>query len=216
MKNVRLTVLASLVGIFGLAAGSASATVKDLDAIFGGPLSAFSAPHFGLYNPSVTTEAPTGTFEDWWHFNVAETADLFDSTVFNFNDNHGKASKTTQILGLELELYKHTTGPSITDGETVPVAVGHVVFLEGSVSGTGALDESVSLPNSWKVFAGQDYWLEVEGTVPNTGKITKGAYDLNLALSAVPELSTWAMMIIGFGAVGMQIRRRNSALNAVA
>src|SRR6266704_1698483 len=73
MKNVRLTVLASLVGIFGLAAGSASATVKDLDAIFGGPLSAFSAPHFGLYNPSVTTEAPTGTFEDWWHFNVAET-----------------------------------------------------------------------------------------------------------------------------------------------
>ncbi len=183
---------------------------------FGGPLSAVGAPHFGLYNPGVFTHSPSGTFEDWWHFTVAQTSDLVDSTVYNFNNVHGVPSKTTQILGLEVELYRGTAGPSITDGDNVPVAVGHVVFLEGSASGTGALDEALSLPNAWKVFAGQDYWLEVEGTVPHTGKITKGAYDLNIALTAVPELSTWAMMIIGFGAVGMQIRRRNRTLNAVA
>src|SRR5713226_2848076 len=33
----------------------------------------------------------------------------------------------------------------------------------------------------------------------------------NLAVAGgVPELSTWAMMIVGFGLVGLQVRRRNS------
>jgi TRAP-type C4-dicarboxylate transport system permease small subunit len=33
--------------------------------------------------------------------------------------------------------------------------------------------------------------------------------------SAVPELSTWAMMLVGFGGIGMAMRRRrHSALAA--
>jgi hypothetical protein len=36
---------------------------------------------------------------------------------------------------------------------------------------------------------------------------------LNVSVtSGVPELSTWAMMIIGFGGVGLQMRRRDRAV----
>jgi len=41
---------------------------------------------------------------------------------------------------------------------------------------------------------------------------TSPAFEVdNLAVAGgVPELSTWAMMIVGFGLVGLQVRRRNS------
>jgi hypothetical protein len=32
------------------------------------------------------------------------------------------------------------------------------------------------------------------------------------AVSGVPEISTWAMMLIGFGLVGLQLRRRGTVL----
>jgi len=32
----------------------------------------------------------------------------------------------------------------------------------------------------------------------------------NIAIDGVPELSTWAMMLIGFGLVGIQVRRRQA------
>ena len=34
--------------------------------------------------------------------------------------------------------------------------------------------------------------------------------------NAIPELSTWAMMIIGFGGVGLQIRRRQASVSLTA
>jgi len=40
--------------------------------------------------------------------------------------------------------------------------------------------------------------------------------DLIFTTSGVPELSTWAMMIIGFGGVALQMRRRERAIGATA
>jgi hypothetical protein len=37
-------------------------------------------------------------------------------------------------------------------------------------------------------------------------KVTAG--DLDPQISGVPEISTWAMMLIGFGLVGFKLRRR--------
>jgi hypothetical protein len=44
----------------------------------------------------------------------------------------------------------------------------------------------------------------------NAGADTSGAFTGNLTIMAapVPEAATWAMMILGFGAIGMMIRRR--------
>jgi len=40
--------------------------------------------------------------------------------------------------------------------------------------------------------------------------------DLIFTTTAVPELSSWAMMIIGFGGVALQMRRRERAIGATA
>jgi hypothetical protein len=41
---------------------------------------------------------------------------------------------------------------------------------------------------------------------------TQNAFEIdNIAVNAVPEPGTWAMMLLGFGAIGFAIRRRKSA-----
>lgn len=57
------------------------------------------------------------------------------------------------------------------------------------------------------------YTLNFTGSNPNGGAFTG-----NVTISAVPEASTWAMMLLGFGAVGMTLRsrRRRPALAQVA
>jgi len=39
---------------------------------------------------------------------------------------------------------------------------------------------------------------------------------LTASVSAVPEPATWAMMLIGFGAIGFAMRRRNAVKTRVA
>jgi hypothetical protein len=45
----------------------------------------------------------------------------------------------------------------------------------------------------------------------NQVRITAGSQ----VMSAVPEPTTWAMMLIGFGAVGYSMRRRSTTYSAV-
>ena len=57
-----------------------------------------------------------------------------------------------------------------------------------------------------------EYTLHLEGT--STGN---GSFGGNVAFTAVPEPATWAMMLLGFGAVGFAMRRRRTpALMQVA
>ena len=47
-------------------------------------------------------------------------------------------------------------------------------------------------------------------TIIANGTLTgpSGAYSGTLNIQAVPEPATWAMMLIGFGGIGMALRRR--------
>jgi len=47
---------------------------------------------------------------------------------------------------------------------------------------------------------------------PEVGLGNQSAALVNFSVSAVPEPATWAMMLIGFGGVGMVIRRRRKTL----
>ncbi len=74
------------------------------------------------------------------------------------------------------------------------------------------------LTETWElasVFLGAGpHTLYVNGDV--VGSSHSGSYVGNLNISAVPEPATWAMMLIGFGAIGLQLRRRRTPVLAQA
>lgn len=53
------------------------------------------------------------------------------------------------------------------------------------------------------------YTLTIQGTRGSTG-----SFGGNVAFNAVPEPATWAMMLLGFGAVGFAMRRRRTPVLA--
>ncbi len=65
-------------------------------------------------------------------------------------------------------------------------------------------------------------WDEVKqiGSVPADADVLMSddpaRQEEELFTSETPELATWAMMIIGFGGVGLQLRRRAKSIGAIA
>ena len=85
------------------------------------------------------------------------------------------------------------------------------VFLSGgSIVGTISLTPdpgNTDLSETWRLLplfleAGT-YTFTIQGTRGDTS-----AFGGNIAFSAIPEPATWGMMLLGFAAVGYQVRRR--------
>jgi hypothetical protein len=105
-------------------------------------------------------------------------------------------------------------------------AVGEVSFLSGS--STAAQDFTAPASGQWWTAWGHDSMNFVATSSSVTLQFKQLAVefpsgiDLGLdsvsvtGVSGIPELGTWAMMIIGFGGVGLQIRRRRGAIAMTA
>ena len=69
---------------------------------------------------------------------------------------------------------------------------------------------SISSPGSFNFDVAQSgSFTAVVGGVVGAGSIPIGAYGVSIAL--VPEAETWAMMLVGMGLVGWQLRRKVKA-----
>ena len=80
-----------------------------------------------------------------------------------------------------------------------------------SLVGEQGPNEFWGLPDTF-IGAGQ-YTLTINGNNSNTGSL---GGTITISAAAVPEPATWAMMLIGFGAVGWQLRRRTRPVLAQA
>jgi type VI secretion system secreted protein VgrG len=110
-----------------------------------------------------------------------------------------------------------------------------IFFQVGSSAtlGTGTLfagniiaDQSITLNTSAKILCGRAIALvgavtldtnTVSNDCRGAGAVGSGRTDFGsngFAGSAVPEPSSWAMLIIGFGAVGLSLRTRRTAVSA--
>lgn len=91
------------------------------------------------------------------------------------------------------------------------------VFLSGTgLVGNILIPQVLGDPNEIRALAGfaldaGNFTLTFEGT-PGTENGSFGGTVAFLAAPAVPEPATWAMMLLGFGAVGFSIRRKRPSL----
>lgn len=88
------------------------------------------------------------------------------------------------------------TGIPVPAGGTPPAGVGAF----SSVGSSNSL--SLLVPN----LAAGNFRVSFAGTAPATGAVATG--NLTFRVQPIPEPGTWAMMLVGFGAMGLAIRRR--------
>ncbi|UTW55965.1 PEPxxWA-CTERM sorting domain-containing protein [Kordiimonas sp. SCSIO 12610] len=142
-----------------------------------------------------------------------------DSHNFDGASNDGSNTLMGQTLfGLgagsyELSFYyqARTNNPDSDNG--IRAAIGGQELL---------IDTIRSAPggNSWQRYT-LDFVLQTAGDVELTfgafgRENTLGGFIDNVSVVAVPEPATWLMMILGFGMVGLQIRRRKATRHLFA
>ncbi len=135
----------------------------------------------------------------------------FDRVGFAAND---ASNLVANFLGAPLNQFADTgVGPR------------EVGIAGGDSGGPGFIDGKLSSVNSWGGSFGSDFgdvddalnssWGEFSGYVPIFIH-ARWIDSVLVASPAVPEPQTWAMLIVGFGAVGLAARRRRAATTVSA
>jgi hypothetical protein len=86
--------------------------------------------------------------------------------------------------------------------------------LNGTATPSGVpLVSNLSL--TYEILGGTGQFLNATGDFAGTGTVDQrfGAPQVSLNFSAVPEPATWAMMLVGMGAIGAAMRRRPARSN---
>jgi hypothetical protein len=170
------------------------------------------AANAAVYNIVINT--PTQTFDNEPGAVCAPTSPCGFNDTFNIT-----ISAALLALGYNQIGGTITTGPS-TDGAAGDVDFG-VVTLNGgaftmNVFNDGSSQTEQGFTGYSNILAANT--LSVNGTAYSAaGTPAKYSGTLQLRInSAVPEPATWALMILGFGAVGYSMRRRPTARFAQA
>ena len=139
-----------------------------------------------------------------------------------FGNSFNPTPTTPIALGLFTDNFViDLTNNSLTNGGLISVSLGGgnnidftcqacSVRLDStlfSLMSTGTLD--VFTLNPTLLTAGQ-HTLSVTGNIV-TGPSASYSGTINFAVPGVPEPATWAMMLLGFGGIGLTMRRRRQA-----
>lgn len=171
-------------------------------------LASFGAAALVALSPAANAQATGGTISDF-----SNDLGIGGSFTSGFSE-----SMLSSPFSETLTFSTSTSGLlSIFVGTTATTASNDTDFTSVFLSGTGLVG-NVLIPqvlpdpteinslNGLALGAG-NYTLTVQGT-PGTQNGSFGGSVAFVAQSAVPEPSTWGMMLLGFGAVGYSARRR--------
>lgn len=161
-----------------------------------------------LMNKDMTGTTVTGTL------NNAPGTVSFTSTEALINTAAGQANleAVDGVLNSPLTISYSDGLISALEINLRAITAGNVVFSFSGGDSNGFVSGPMSLSKN-----GQNFFNLYDGTFDSvTLSFTDGAtienvrqVRLNSVAGAVPEPSTWAMMILGFGLVGGAVRRRN-------
>ncbi len=207
MKNfVRI---AGLVATLGLAASAHAAVnlVNNGD---------FSSPNVGGGWTLVNSGA------DGW-YNVSDTIEIGNSQVYGLPCANG-ACQSSEILANHSPdtMYQPINGLVIGDVYKVSYLYGGRTGYDATMVssfGTATLTTNTGSLGSW---TSNTFFVTASATTENlsfsasalSGCSGCGAEITNVSVSAVPELSTWIMMLAGFGALGFAGTRRKAVVAA--
>ena len=142
---------------------------------------------------AAATGLNAGSFDDWFKFTITGGSAIFTSTG---NSATASLSNGTQIKSFDLY-----------DGST-KLATGTVSSTANAI---GSGHTYASIVSYSPLIAGKEYSIEVTGTVLAGTAAGKGNYSLSLSTAPIPEPEEWAMMLVGAGLVGFQVRRKQKA-----
>ena len=196
-----------------VAASPASATVFVNAAT--ASISAFGSPDTTTYGQ--VFQAPGGTLSSFSFFDSTSRADGAKFVVAAWNGTRAVGpelfTSLTGTVAASGSFFEHaysginlglTTGSSYVAYLTVAGVESPVSQVSFSASNTSPLGGNFSYLNSIGVdpLATSDNWANVGGL--HAQYVAR----FDDAVAAVPEPATWSMMLLGFGAVGYSMRRK--------
>jgi hypothetical protein len=189
----------TLPSLQGAAPGSTYITFEDVAAGTTGPFVSGGVLFLGsgkIFNGSVAGTAITPAGDTTNYLGAGSAAGETNSTEIAFLGPHTE-------FGLDwgsIDVYNVLL--FFRSGKLVFAISGLPLLSNPNLSGNGLSDVSNRYVN-FKFTKGSFDTVVFHSLVPN--------FEVdNIGIAGVPELSTWAMMLVGFGLVGMQIRRRKA------
>lgn len=192
----------SAITIGMLLAGAASATTFSHGEV---------TATIGFITPQIL-KTVSGAVSDQHFFNVAADASgilyvtNYISTGFVEFDSNGFPLPTVNIADLAISLF--SDGGAIGAVDAGDSYIDYLGSNPGSPSflNTQTFSSVMALPTG-------NYYFAVSGNANGIGtppypNVIYGIYDLNLAVTSVPEPETYAMLLAGLGLVGWAARRK--------
>lgn len=182
-------------------------TTWELDQVPDGP----AAGTYKIYNNPPTTSVAGWTPETQIELqnNVAGSPSPVGGKVFAELDADFNSSMSRIIGPGTYDLsFLYSPRPGVGFGSN-----GILVSLNGSELGQISATGLSGGNTAWSTIVMQRFTVGSNSTLTFTANGTSdslGGYIDNITLAAVPEPTTWALFILGFGAIGYAMRRRSS------
>jgi PEP-CTERM motif len=200
-----------LLGLIGASALAISSAANAVVILPGAPLTPGSDPSTSFLVSGNINSGPISATIGHTGIPLGAFTDLFQFTIPQTGTGSGSITTTVDVgdfLGVtDLDITSVVVN-GLTAIETLRDIDGIICFAEGV--GTCGATETFALSNV-PIASGILNTITVTGTSRGLG-----SYGGNLTFSpaqtpGVPEPATWAMMLLGFGGIGWQFRRRRTA-----
>ena len=175
--------LLAAAGAMALAGGATAASAAVVVAPLTNPVSLASLTPPTTFSIATNLSGGPGTFSTDYNFTIAGMSALFDGQV-------------STVAG---------AGGAQTVALSAPLLLSGATTLYTFVQDPGNVNTFAITPANALTLAPGTYTIRVGGNLMSSNGSYAGNFNVN---NAVPEPKTWAMMLLGFGAMGLAIRRR--------